>query len=270
MCETTKVCAKCGKEKPLSEFYRQAACSDGCGSYCKECTREYERERYANDPEYQERKRERNREYNRVRYANDPEYQERKRERNRERRANDPEYRERERERYANDPEYRERKRERERVRYANDPEYRERKREYKRERWANDPEYRERHREYRRARRAKNHGLPFAWGTEDSQRALDYWHGRCAYCGEPLADLFGDVVPHMDHYIPISYAGEDNPGTVPENMLPTCSECNLSKNAAMPEEWVERTFGKRKAKGIIKRILEYFEWVEDTMLDAD
>lgn len=36
---TTKVCRKCGQEKPDSEFYKGAN-KDGLSSYCKECTSE--------------------------------------------------------------------------------------------------------------------------------------------------------------------------------------------------------------------------------------
>src|SRR5262249_38653801 len=60
--------------------------------------RRRERERYANDPEYRERKRQQQRERMRKRYATDPEYREllleRQRKRQRKRYANDPEYRE--------------------------------------------------------------------------------------------------------------------------------------------------------------------------------
>lgn len=33
----TKTCARCGKTKPLSEFYKQSASKDGHGSWCKMC-----------------------------------------------------------------------------------------------------------------------------------------------------------------------------------------------------------------------------------------
>ena len=47
----TKVCTKCGKELPLSEFSPNKRYSDGFACQCKECTREYYRE-------YNKRKRE--------------------------------------------------------------------------------------------------------------------------------------------------------------------------------------------------------------------
>src|SRR3954463_14270311 len=63
--------------------------------------RRLERERYASNPEYRERRREQKREYKRTRYANDPGFRGRQLEvipeRNRERLATDAEYRERKR-----------------------------------------------------------------------------------------------------------------------------------------------------------------------------
>ena len=98
--------------------------------------------------EHRERSKEKSRERMRDRWANDPEYRERRR---------DPEVRkrrlERDRDRWANDPEYRERKLEQNRER-RRDPEVRKRREEWRRERYATDPEYRERKLERRRERR--------------------------------------------------------------------------------------------------------------------
>jgi hypothetical protein len=112
---TKGLCDMCGA--PHGRDVRAKFCTKCARERHRERSREWHRERYANDPEYRERERERNSE----RYANAPEWRERRRERHRERYANDPEYRERHRERnsewhrerYANDPEYRERRLER-------------------------------------------------------------------------------------------------------------------------------------------------------------
>ena len=40
----TKVCTKCGKEKPLSEFHKRKESKDGYKSRCKECIKEIDHE----------------------------------------------------------------------------------------------------------------------------------------------------------------------------------------------------------------------------------
>ena len=38
--QTKKRCPKCGREKPLSEFYHNRTANDKHGSYCKSCQKE--------------------------------------------------------------------------------------------------------------------------------------------------------------------------------------------------------------------------------------
>ena len=63
----TKRCAKCGIEKPTSEFRKDRKSKDGLGCWCKDCDRAYKREYYAAN-------RERIRANHRDRYQNDAEY----------------------------------------------------------------------------------------------------------------------------------------------------------------------------------------------------
>lgn len=42
----TKLCVKCGRTLPVSDFDSHTSNKDGLQSYCKECVREYNRERY--------------------------------------------------------------------------------------------------------------------------------------------------------------------------------------------------------------------------------
>lgn len=123
--------------------------------------------------------------------------------------------------------------------------------------------EYRQYRRKYVRDRRTQKHSLPRRFSQEDEARALEYFHGRCAVCGRPLNDLFGDHFCAMDHWIPLSDTRPNNPGTVPQNMVPLChgiDGCNNKKSNRDPEEWLLSEFGTRKAKEIIKRIQDYFD----------
>lgn len=109
-----------------------------------------------------------------------------------------------------------------------------------------------------RQRKRVKRLGeLPSMFSREDFDFALDYWEESCAYCGDTLGESF-----HMDHHIPIRYKGDDNPGTVPWNMLPACQPCNSRKQGSMPDIWVVKMFGEEKAKAILKKIHAFFSVV--------
>ena len=72
---------------------------------------------------------------------------------------------------------------------------------------------------------------------------------GRCAYCGEPLADRW-----HADHVEPIWRLHEWVRGVgfkptgealrpekdTPENLLPACPPCNINKGGDSLEAWRE------------------------------
>lgn len=48
----TKKCSKCGRELPLSEFNKDKSRKDGLQSYCKSCQKQYKKQWYADNPEY--------------------------------------------------------------------------------------------------------------------------------------------------------------------------------------------------------------------------
>lgn len=100
---------------------------------------------------------------------------------------------------------------------------------------------------------RAKKLNLTSEWSTCEWERALNAFDSCCAYCGKPQG-LWNPIC--ADHFIPLT-AGK-SPGTVKENMVPACRDCNSSKHNADPVEWIDRKFGKR-GKQILKRIHAYF-----------
>lgn len=44
--ETTKRCSQCGRELPLTEYYKNKRNSDGLHAYCKSCTKDINRRAY--------------------------------------------------------------------------------------------------------------------------------------------------------------------------------------------------------------------------------
>lgn len=66
MDDITRVCRKCGQEKPLSEFVKDKTCALGYSHTCKQCNAKRNRKWRAANPE-------KIREYKRKRYAANPE-----------------------------------------------------------------------------------------------------------------------------------------------------------------------------------------------------
>ena len=96
MDDITRVCRKCGQEKPLSEFVKDNTCALGHGHTCKQCKAERSRKWHAANLEKM-------REYKRKQYAANPE---KVRERSRKwRAANLEKVRECKRKQYAANPE---------------------------------------------------------------------------------------------------------------------------------------------------------------------
>lgn len=143
-----------------------------------------------------------------------------------------------------------------------------------KRRRQANPDYERERQRKWREAnpdkvqatvqrRRAKRKQLPVAFTAHDWQNALHYFNHACAYCGQK--PNFWTLLA-MDHFIPLDRGG----ATVAGNIVPACHEkpgvpsgdpcCNTSKGSKDPQEWLEKTFGRRKSREILDRIRKYFD----------
>lgn len=115
-----------------------------------------------------------------------------------------------------------------------------------------------------REKRRTRKFALPYDFTRRDWEYACNYFHGCCAVCERQLSDLFSTHTAAMDHWIPI--ASPNCPGTIKSNIIPLChgkDGCNNSKGASDPVEWLNRKFGKRRAREILKRIQAYFDSLE-------
>lgn len=119
----------------------------------------------------------------------------------------------------------------------------------------------------YYHRRKARKRGLPDTYTVDDWQRALNYWRGCCAYCGNPPGFLPGMEISR-EHFIPLSHS--ECPGTVPANIIPVCKACNSSKLNRDAAEWLTWKFGRRKAEQILARITAYFQWVAEQGLAHD
>lgn len=119
---------------------------------------------------------------------------------------------------------------------------------------------YNETHPEVRRrikqSRLTYARSLPSTFTGQDWRSALVYFHGCCAYCGNPPSLFDTYTVLHEEHFIAQINGG----GYTPDNILPACQSCNLSKGERDPREWCIERFGKRKAREILARIEQYFE----------
>lgn len=268
---TTRICKKCGIEKPatLEYFSHEKRVKDGCAAQCRECQKQYQITRYKNDSGYREylRAKKKERHNNPVKLAHD-------KERNREN-AKRPEVKrhraEQEKKRMLN-PLYKRNKynkrNESRRKRYANDPEYHnhtlelcaksfakpERKakiRLYKHDRYANDPEYRRKHREIilRRAktkegkmraavagskRRAAKRNAEGFHTSDDVDLQYRSQKGKCWHCGKDLNGKY-----EVDHLVPLDKGGTN----WPNNIVCSCRKCNRSKGAKLLFEWNGRLF---------------------------
>lgn len=121
--------------------------------------------------------------------------------------------------------------------------------------------------REHRRVgkqrRRTRKLGLPNTFKTPDWRIALNYWNNKCAICGREEGNGW-TLAP--DHWIPLSYEGADNPGTVPTNIVPLChgiGGCNNEKFNHYPVEFLISKLGEEAADQKLFEIETYFEFVK-------
>jgi hypothetical protein len=100
--------------------------------------------------------------------------------------------------------------------------------------------------------RRARERDLPDTFTALEWEFCLMWWHDSCAYCGEQRR-------LSADHFIPLADL-DRCPGTVAENMLPSCKRCNSSKQHRDPAEWLATRYPEPEYLEILARIAAYFD----------
>lgn len=286
-----KPCSKCGVAFPHTGefFHKDKNTKSGLRSDCKECHRASKRH-YRNtnlekcrarENRYDANNRDKRRRYNRIYYAINIERlhlydkseprRTRRNETNRAwRKANPAQvkiYRQRDQERNrvainARAKRWREANPDKERIRQRNTylrnrDKILERTRKYLQD-------HPEKQRVHAQRRRTRSLQLPHSFTAIQWLRALAYFDNCCAVCGRPLE---ADIVLAQDHWIPVSYASNDNPGYVVTNIVPLChgmNGCNNSKSDKLPHIWLVQIYGEEHAAEILARIQAYFVWASD------
>lgn len=77
-------------------------------------------------------------------------------------------------------------------------------------------------------ARRARELAASGEATPEQIQARLDYYGNKCIYCKGPYG--------HLDHFYPLARGGTNWPA----NLVPSCGDCNRSKNARNPWRFIE------------------------------
>ena len=229
----SKRCRKCEQVQPISEFGKDKRSPDGRAPRCRTCRSAYDkalRKRLSEDPDWVQRRREKER----AKYAADPE---RGRERTRRWRSRHPERdaesakRSREKQ-LAKDPDYFRRwaRENAERHRANSRRSMRKWRRENPEAAKAAKARYRSRHpgrvkaieREKTYSRRAK-----MTYSPELAEFMRELVTKPCAYCGATEKIT-------VDHVVPLSRGGKHEQA----NLAPACFSCNSSKGARTLNEW--------------------------------
>lgn len=217
---TTKICIKCGIEKPTTKFFKKSSAKDGFQGSCKQCFKKYYLDWLAKNYENVSAKKAAyylsNKDKIKARAAANPEkikaqraaYRIKNREkRNAETRA----WR-------AANPE----KIKAQRISYKEaNPQYRASYR-------ANHLEQHRIHEQNRRARKREVGGELSAGLTK---KLFTLQRGKCACCKQPLGKDY-----HLDHIMPLALGGTNTD----DNMQLLRASCNLQKNKKHPIEYMQ------------------------------
>lgn len=228
--DAMRLCNSCKQEKPANTDYFRAEKRTliGLQSRCRNCEREYRRQRRKENPEA-----------DRLYYeANKAELLKKQSKYAKTRRRNNPEevlavqaaYREKNREKIRQyQSKWYEKNRQKERKRlneyYQKNPDKRA-EANARREAWRR--QNRDKARSYMRNRRARIAEVGGTHSGEDIAKIFDGQKGHCWWCTKKLGKKY-----HVDHRIPIAKGGSNGP----ENLVIACPKCNQYKGSRMPWE---------------------------------
>lgn len=108
--------------------------------------------------------------------------------------------------------------------------------------------------------RLARKRNLPDTFTAQEWSHCLNWFHGCCAYCGNPAGLLPGMNIT-ADHFIPLN--SPKCTGTVASNIIPACQNCNTKKSDTDALEWLVKEVGEHKAKRIFNHIQDYFKEIK-------
>lgn len=195
---TTKICTKCNTEYSIEMYSKSKTGRDGRRCICKNCVKEYNKKHKAENKKLHD-----------IKYE---EYRKQYRETHKE-----------EKKKY--DEKYRKEKRN---ERISKGRQYYQKNKEiYK----IKAKEYREKNPDVFRVimqrRKARMQELESSLTVEQWENIKETFNNKCAYCGKekPLA---------QEHFIPVTKGGEHTLN----NILPSCKNCNSSKNGKEFHEW--------------------------------
>lgn len=87
-----------------------------------------------------------------------------------------------------------------------------------------------------RHKRRARSKNAEGFWTQEDIEKMYETQKGLCWWRG-PKCTVDLSLGYHIDHRVPLARGGTN----WPNNLVLSCPNCNHSKNAKMPDEWIGR-----------------------------
>jgi len=268
----TKICSKCGEEKPATTEYfgKMKSSKDGLRGQCKVCISEYLKQ-------YRKKNKESIQQYKKQWHQENKEYiKEYSKQYRQENKDSIKEYSKQYYKQYyeENKEYYREYNKQYRQENKEYIKEYiKEYSKQYRKENKESiqqyNKQYRQENKESRRQHyktyKARKRLLPATLTIKQWQQIKDDFNNECAYCGmteEEHRKRFNEPL-HQEHFIPLSEGGE----YTHNNIIPACRSCNCSKQDTDFFEWYPTYEYYNEERE--QFILEYLGYIEDTQQQA-